>query len=889
MRGEAGLARAIVAAIAAIAAFVPLDAFAAQDAAPQDPAAPQPAAPERAPQSATLTAAYVGLASAADADQVVLVARNLSFELEDGSFALRADRAVLWGDRELLDLARGGGGADGAADATPGFAPAVPPAPGRAPLVRPAPGDAVSLLASSLHEIYAEGHVHFRTGPARAELEGEAAAGTAARGGGAQREVVLFAERLYHHLLEQRGIVVDADARTSTLYGGDPVALHVRAAALRSLGPERLAAESATFTTCAYGHPHYHVESGRLDVLLADPLERARTSGAAEAGAGETAAGAIAAPIVRTIALAENWLVVDETPWLPLPGFTTRLDAGEALPLKRIKAGSSSRFGVFLQTLWGADLPEASRALHESLELDPARPLSLEWELDVDGYARRGAGLGPALQWNVPGWLDGELGGYWIRDQRDEDFGIPAEVEHADRGRAYLRDRLTPVEHWRLDTEVQWYSDAGFQPEFFEREFKEEKEPESYAHLVRQEEHARWRFLVRDKLNDFSTQVDALPRLGLDRVGEPLFELPLPDALQPGGEPAHVVLTQAHDLAHLRLNPAEDATLGSERYFRGDSLLDLSTTLALGPVALRPFTAGRFTGWDRDADDEQAVGRAAGLAGARAEFMVHRDFDVWAPALAIDGLRHVALFDVDYVNVWDVSRDPDELVQIDDVDALSESEVWLLAVRQRLRTHRRVGDPGQAPAPGIEDVVEFDLELPLYPDAERDNVGPQAGSTAGRTAGPLRFDVEVRPGLGGPVLKNASLYAEGEWSHAERALDVINVGAALRPAPDWTTRASWRVVRGQSRVITGELDWQLTPRWSFAMLQQFELDTRDGLEHRLELRRHGHDFTFAFGFERDRGDGDLALTFTLYPAFLRPDRLGRTQASGRGDRPHLGD
>ncbi|MBL8842182.1 MAG: hypothetical protein JNL90_11720 [Planctomycetes bacterium] len=820
----------------------------APSGAPATAPAPQ-AAPPRAPRPAELGATHLEVLSSTDADQAILLAENLWLRLDDGAVELRADWAILWGDRDLLLLRKVERSQD--APSAP-FRPEVPPAPGRAPLpLAGGASDASAALVQGLHEVYAEGHVYFRQGA----------------------EQVLFAESLYQHLLEQRGVLVEADAFGRSAYKGTPIDVHVRAAALRTLGPRLLVAEEAQFSTCAYGHPHYHVRSDALSITLRDPL--ARAAGAAPAGS-----AASPGPGIESLALRDNVLRLDDTTLFPLPSFTARLDAGDGLPLKKVRAGHSKRFGAYLQTLWGADLPDEAAALQESLALDPARPLELGWELDVDGYARRGGGLGPALQWKVPGAIDGELGGYWIHDRRGEDFGQPFDFEHADRGRAYLRDRFTPIEHWRLDTEVQWLSDAGFQPEYFEREFKEEKEPESYAHLVRQEEQTRWRFLYRNRLNDFTTQVDQLPRAGFDRVGEPLLRLPLPRFLENDGKPAWVVLTQAHDVAHQRLRTADGSLLDDERVARADSLLDLSTTLSLGPLSLRPFTAGRFTGWDRRADDGSSIGRAAGLAGARSELMVHRNYDAWAPSFGIDGLRHIVLFDADYVNLYDVSRDPDELVQIDDVDALDQREVYLLAIRQRAQTHR-----GQS----IEDVAELDLELPLYPHAQRDNVGPIAGSTAGRTAGPLRYDAVVRPGLRDPIFRHAYAWSEGEWNFHDGAFDTVNVGAALQPTLEWTTLLSWRVTRGYSRVITGELDWRLTDKWSVALLEQYDLEQRNGLEHRYELRRHGHDFTLTFGFERDRGDGDLAFTFALYPSFLMRGRAERSLSSGRGDRPQLGE
>jgi len=770
-------------------------------------------------------------------DEVVVVIRRLDLRLPDQGLELRADHAVLWGDRDLLQLIALQPAPR--ADGDPlHFGPEIPGAPDRPALRRPSRADPVATATQGLREIYAEGHVFFRQGEER----------------------VLLAERLYQHLLERRGVVVAADAYGRSAYSGHPVEVHVRARALRALGPGELAAEEAQFSTCAYGHPHWHVQSDFL---------RARLEARAGGGAG------------ARVDLSGNRLEVGDLALLPMPDFTADVAEGDAMPLRKVQLGHSSKFGAYAQTLWSAELPAEARAIEESLAL--GTPLDLRWEGALDFYSRRGAGIGPALQWSAPGLLEGEIGGYWIHDRADEDYSRPFDIEHPDRARGYLRDRFTPVEHWRLDTEVGWFSDAGFQPEYFEREFKEEKEPESYAHLVRQEETARFRVLYRNRLNDFQTQVDELPQATFEQVGEPLWELSLPGFLERDGEESRLVLSHYEDVGNRRFHPEEGSGLSSERVARADSRIELSTTIPVGPASLRPFAAGQFTAWDRSAVNDNNLGRAAGIAGARSELLLHRNYDAWSPALGIDGMRHVVLLDADYQNVYDVSRDPDRLIPIDEVDRLDEREVYVLGVRQRLQTHRRV-EPG---VDSIVNVFELDLELPLYPHAERDNVGTAAGRSPGETAGPLRYDFVHRPGFTGDLLRNCALFADGEWNLHEATMDVVNLGAQLQPTLDWTTLASWRVTRGVSRVLTGEIDWRLAEKWSVAVLEQYDFAASDGLEHRFELRRHGHDFTFSMGFEHDSGDGDTAFRFTIYPSFLRKGRAERSLAAGRGSTPGL--
>jgi hypothetical protein len=811
------------------------------------------------PNLPVLTNSRLTFEQTAQGDEIVAYVENLHVFLPARDLELWADHAVLWGDRDLLALIQGG---ERGKKADPLHAgPEIPAAPGRPALLEPAAGDPASLLQSSLREIYAEGHVHFREG----------------------KEKVVFAERLYEHLLERRGIVVDCDLLALANYRkqdpdyrfpvGDPardpvkVPLRVRAARLRLLGQNEVAADDAQFTTCRYGNPHYHV-SARSFVLHVETDEELHESPVAEMG-GTT-------------------LRYEGFPILPLPAFSARPDEGESLPLQRIRAGHSDRYGAYLQTQWGSEMPAVARKLEDDFALQ--QPLRLDWQAAVDGYSARGVGLGSAFHWRegdkkTP--LDfGEIGGYWLRDHADQDQETPFVIDQPDRGRSWFKNRWTPAEFWRLDAEMSWYSDPGFQPEFFEREFKEEKEPENYAHLTRQEGTSRFSLLYLNRINEWQTQQESLPGAAFDQVGEPLWKLPLPGFLERDGKPNYLVLSDYTSVGNFRDQFADDTLLPAQRVVRADTEIELSTSLPLGPAQIRPFTSGRFTGWDRNATDNDNVGRAAGIYGARGELMLHRDFDAWSPALGIDGLRHAVLLEADYENVYAVSKDPSELVPIDDTESFDLKEVYLLAVRQRLQTHRETSVDGKK-AVEIVSVIDFDVELPLYPHADRDNpVTTPSGAIEGRSAGPLHAELHARPDFEPQWLKNTTLFAECDWDLYDHRFDTTDVGVALVPHSDWVTLVSWRTTRDLSRTLTGEIDYHVTDKWAIAALEQYDFQNRRGLEYRYELRRIGDDFTFGVGFGHDNGSGDTSLTFSISPSIFG-SRGRRNSIGGRGDSPGL--
>lgn len=785
-------------------------------------------------------------------DEAVMIVHQLHLSFTD--YELRADHAAIWGDRDAYQdwVSRSGSG-----DSSLRHGPALPPTKDRPPLQQSYHRVPARLRFDALHEIYAEGNLMWRQGTVN----------------------LVFAEALYLHLLEQRGVFRNSSVFSAGAFGGTPTPFHVQAAAIRLLGRQQLEARGARLSTCLYGRPHYVIQSGLTRVSL-------------EPGPPKPDEHPLAGMDPTYVTSEDNHFAWEDMTLLPLPAFSADLTAGEFLPIRRARAGNSTQYGAYLQTLWADRIRSLGEDAHRWFGSDA--PFDGEWNSYFDLYSRRGAALGPGLEYASPDNYQGEIGSYYIYDRAREDHtrlsqpeiggtGDPLrrDIDHHNRGRVFTRNRIWPAEHFRVDSEVHYLSDEGFLEEYFEKEFKEEKEPESYVHVVRQEGTTRLRALYRNRLNRFDTQLDALPKGSFEQVAFPAAEIPYLGELLGMDHPAHLVITHATEAANLRRQPAEDLNLRSERIVRGDSFLEASTAVPLGPLAFTPFAAGRFTGYDRTARSGRSVGRVAASAGARAQLVAHNEFDVLAPALTIDGMRHVVIFDGGYENVYGVSRDPGEFIQLDAVDGVREFERYLLGFRNRLQTWRRSS---------IVDFVEADFELPLYPREDRDNPVrvDTSGRPRGRTAGPLRSDLSYRPGFTDPWVDGVTLRSEAETDLTTGSFDVWNAGVSWRPWDVALADVRYRVVKGRAAVVTGSLDWRLTEKWSAGYFQQADLKARDILEQRFLLRRYAHDFIFEMAFEYDAGERDASFSVNLLPLiFARPET--QRYGSDSGQRPDLYD
>jgi hypothetical protein len=243
-------------------------------------------------------------------------------------------------------------------------------------------------------------------------------------------------------------------------------------------------------TTCPFGHPHYQVTGERARVVRDPPgLLVSAWDVRLRTGRGEK----------------------------PLPLFHPRflsadLGAGEGYLLSSVRVGTSSKFGPFVQTDW--------RPAHIGWA-----PWWLEgWELYLDYYGDRGPAVGTELDYAFRGPADAEhqgfLNAYFVRDSGDEDdTGRP--VPKQDRGRLWLWHRADWDERWRTDAEFHWLSDSGFLNEYFEGEFRGEKAPESYLFTRYRTGNAWAGLLVKERVNDFLTQVEESPSLEFQWIGAP--------------------------------------------------------------------------------------------------------------------------------------------------------------------------------------------------------------------------------------------------------------------------------------------------------------------------------------------------------------------------------
>ena len=676
-------------------------------------------------------------------------------------------------------------------------------------------------------EIYAEGNVIFTRGTQR-----------------------LRAERLYYSLKDKdnpKAIIIDL--RLQGMSEEIRTSFYVQASEARMAGGE-VQADNIKLSSCPYAVPHYHLEVGKGTLTGRERREVKKG---------------------------------DLVPW-PFDDFQVRIqdvmpELGGApifffpvlvlgswvknFPLRSIRYGNSSRFGHTILSEFGHRIQKAD-----------GEGKSRSWgdlTAEADWRQERGGagGLGLDYKW---GGYEGLIDTYYLHDRgRDPDLSFNSKfppLEHDHRGKAHLFHRHDFAEQWRYEIEAYYLSDRSLLEEFFEREFKESKEPESAAYV-------RWLngpmgayVYERHRLNDFQTQNEFLPRVTFDLISWPVLL-------------DNLYLSQRADMVHIRRRFDEDLHLETKETWRFDSVSEVSLPWDLGIFQISPFAQNRMTFYEDDLEGESEL-RALWTAGGRIVAQIHATH----PAIALEGvgmrgLRHVAELELRYAATADTNVERADLFPFEEVDQRGEFEEVAFELRQRFLTRNEKGRPSEFLS--ITAAVEY------YPDSERDTISANVNNfqppfnwipvTPGgpnntferRLWSNLHYDALLRPG------NLLSISLAGEYNSESRHEEVREAGVAVSPIYGLSTSVTQTFVRGVTDAWTGGAAWALTEKWTVSLDGQYDFRTDDFLRQKAVLARDFHDFLVEAVYERDFGRDEDRFLIAFVPKFLGKSGLRRSR------------
>lgn len=702
------------------------------------------------------------------ADRILYLAGDVRVQIDD--MIIRCDNLVAWlAERPADEAPRKGD---------------------RATILPPKESDRLQQASQSVREIYAEGTVVF-----------------------SQREEWVRADRIFLDLVNHRGIMVDARLSAPLPGTKEDHSIIVHADELRLLARDRMQATGVRMTTCAFGHPHYHVSSSVIDVVKdrAGVIEPSDPSGLREN---------------YHIEASGNVLHVGTVPvfWVPnFVGDTARRRTFDYI--EDVRFNRSNRFGYEFGITLGDDIEDAKGVFGH-------------WSVPISYYSKRGFGSGVDFVYGDKGReFEGDVSLRYQRDHgQDRFFGEPPTEN---RGRVSFAHRHRLPWEVQLDAELQIFSDRGYYPTWFEDEDKGEKPPENLIYLKRAFANSYVTALYTMRLNDWETVAEYQPEVRYDLVYQPLFDL----------FDSPVYLNTTVRGSKNRLEVDEDLNITPRGTWRFDLDALLEYPFDIGPMRLTPFVGPRYTWYEEDIFERRSEDRFGITSGATLAFQAWRLYDVHGGIFGLDGMRHVVSPSLTFRNISGVKLHPDELVIVDDVDTFDNFQVFEFEVRNLFQTVRQ-----RESGPVVEEFVDLETEIDYYPNAGRDFGGDPWSN--------LRNDLIVR------FSDDFQLAFDSELNFYGRGMEIANVALGFTPSREFQAYAGFRHFHDTYDAVFFQTNWRIEEKWMVTGETSYDFEEDRGLEHRLVVTRFAHDWVLQFGLKADVGENDFGVTISLEPRIL---------------------
>jgi len=562
--------------------------------------------------------------------------------------------------------------------------------------------------------------------------------------------------------------------------------------------------------------------------------------------------------------------------------------------------------------------------VYDLLGIDPIP--GTRWRLFLDYLSKRGPAAGTEYDFagsdlfGIPNHYQGLLKAYGIYDTGDDILG-------GDRGRfAFLAPGTrVPIDHpdWRgrlfgrlnvLDLpagflfqgQLSLLSDRGFHEQYFNQEFVNGLDQDTYGYLKQQQNQWAWSILVEPRLHDWFTSTEWLPRADYFLLGQKLLD-------------NWFTYNLWANAGYGRLRPTEEPSFAygpTDRRVdtgRFDVIQELSLPLAVGPFKVVPYVVGDITYYTEDLfGDDQA--RFYGGGGARASLPFSRLYpDACSELFNLNGVFHKIVVSGNYYHaVSDTSmfRLP-QLDRLNDdatdqalrdirvrqlelnpefgaflisspifdpqlyalrrlilsrIDTRDDIEVLQLGLRQRWQTKR--GFPGNQ---HIIDWMTLDLQGSIFPHSDRDSFG--------ETVGILEYDWIWNIG------DRTALVSNGWFEPVEDGPRVFNFGATLNRPDRTSLYLGYRHIDPlESRAVVGALSYAFSAKYAITASSVYDFGV-DNQVNSLTLTRIGTDLQVSLSVHHNSILDNFGVGLEIMPNLL-PASSRRTP--GLGTSPFMG-
>ena len=330
----------------------------------------------------------------------------------------------------------------------------------------------------------------------------------------------------------------------------------------------------------------------------------------------------------------------------------------------------------------------------------------VEVPLHLDYFVKRGFGLGPDLLWQSPTLGEGKLRYYYINDQDAGENPNTDEPIRSSRQRFSFSHSVTLRTNLTVKTAVRYQSDPFIVRDFFEPEFRDDVQPNTFVEVNQDWPNWNLNLEVQPQVNNYQQTVERLPEVKLNGLRQELGDSPF------FYETVSSFGYFQQEWGENWLYPASCVTNSFLSYsaVRADTYHQLLAPLSLfGWLNVTPRAGQRFSYYGEASGPGAATGeegRAVFNTGGEVSFKASR---LWRQArsqfLEVNGLRHIIEPSVNYAFIPSAHPSPSRLPQFDtdlptywlrpidypdynNIDSIQSQNAFRFGLRNLLQTRR---------------------------------------------------------------------------------------------------------------------------------------------------------------------------------------------------------
>lgn len=651
-------------------------------------------------------------------------------------------------------------------------------------------------------------------------------------------EYQIRAPQMYYDFQTNQAVMLEAVMRTYASRGRLPI--YLRAEELRQISANQWTGENMRASTSEFFSPHLSVGARQVTVTRRESPTN---------------------PDDVEIHLESrgNTLKMGDTSLFYWPKFSGRV---QDVPLKSAGFGTRDNDGFIVETKWDP-----------FTLLGIERPEGVNASLLLDGYSKRGAGVGLTFDYNLEHGY-GNVDVYGLYDDGVDRTSTGREIDQDEqyRGIALWEHTMQIDQNWSLQAQAAWISDETFITAWREDDFLRRREYESSVYLKHLKDNSAFTVLGKFDFNDFVSndyllasrqlQVEKLPELSYRRYGDSWFD-------------NRITYSTETRVSRMRFNfekstPAElgvrgrafgidDDTaisdmlrsrgLGTAFVNRFDTRHEFSMPSAMGIFKVTPFLVGRITAYDDEFEDfssEADSTRIFGAAGLRVNTQFQKiDNSVESRLFDLNRLRHII---EPSLTVWYGHTDVDQsdLPLYDPaVESLATGSVIKLAVRNTWQTQR--GGPGRWRS---VDVLKVDTSAVFNSnDADRESPIPQFFDYRPEYS---QFGDHIFTSAIWQPSDHLAIVGEATYDLDESAIARGSIGVELRHSPMLLTFVEFRYIDiSDNELLSVGWDYKLSKKYKVRLRPQWDFREDKFRAITFSVTRSFPDFDFTFRIRHD--------------------------------------